>query len=111
MDSRNVLYVYRGIYRQLNVYVDEDSKGKVLIDFTNYLSNDLDSIASITYKIEDQSTSVQITDTSETAQIATLYVTATDYGTKPIKVKCNMVTDAAVAETCSRSFTVHRART
>ena len=110
MDSRNNIMVYRGIFKRPAVYIDDDGKTKVTIDYTPYLSNDADNIASITYEIEDSSTAIQVTDTSETTKIATLYIASTDYGS-PIKVKANMVTDAAVAETCSRSFTVHRART
>jgi hypothetical protein len=109
MDSKNNLYVYRGIARKLHVYVDKDSKKKATIDFTNWL--DGDNIASITYEVEDSSTVVQVTDTSETTKIATLYLACTDYNSTPIHVKAKMVTDAAIPETCSRSIVVHRVRT
>ena len=111
MDSRNTIYIYRGIVKKHpGIYIDKDAKTKVTIDYTNYL--DGDGIASMSYEVEDSSTVVQVTDTSEVSPIATLYLACTDYGTTPIQVKANMVTDnATVAETCSRSFTVHRART
>ena len=108
MDSKNNLYVYRGIARKLHIYLDKDSKKKVTIDFTNWL--DGDNIASITYEVEDSSTAVQVTNTSETTKIATLYLACTDYG-QPMFVKAKMVTDAAIPETCSRSIVVHRVRT
>ena len=109
VDSRNNIYVYRGIYHKHSIYIDKDAKTKLTIDYTNYLSTD--AIASMAYEIEDSSTALQISDSSIASPIATLYVTATDYGTTPIKIKANMTSDATVAEVCSRSFTVHRART
>lgn len=108
MDSKNVLYAYRGIYKKKHIYLDEDAKTKVAVDFTNYL--DGDNIASVTWKVEDESSAITVSDTSETTKVATAYLTCNDYG-RPMWVKCSAVTDAAVAETCSRSFMVHRART
>jgi hypothetical protein len=109
MDSKNVAYAYRGIFKgPLHVYIDKASKTKISLDTTNWVGSD--TITGATWKIEDDSTAVTLSDTSLATPIATTYVSCTDYG-EPVNIKVSCVSDAAVAETCTRSFVIHRVRT
>jgi hypothetical protein len=110
MDSKNVSYAYRGIYKgPVHIRVDKSGLIKIQMDGTNWLG-DTDTFVSATWKVEDDSTAVTISDTSLATPIATAYVSCTDYG-EPVNIKVSCVSDAAVAETCTRSFVIHRVRT
>ena len=110
MDSKNMLFAFRGIYRKKHIYIDYDAKTKIQADFTNYLDGDL--IDSVTWAVQDSNADVQISDESFTAAgIATAYIAATDYTSQRIHVKVSITSDASVPEICSRSFVVHRVRT
>jgi hypothetical protein len=109
MDSKNTLYAFRGIYKgPLHVYVDKDAKIAIHMDGTNWL--DGDTFTAATWKIEDNSTAITVSDKSLATPIATAYITCTDYG-EPVNLKVSCTSSAAVPEICSRSFVVHRART
>lgn len=108
MDSKTTLYAYRGIYKKKHVYIDKDGKIAIHMDGTNWL--DGDTFTTATWKIEDSSTAITVSDTSLATPIATAYITCTDYG-ESVNLKVSATSDAAVPEICSRSFTVHRVRT
>ena len=108
VDSRNILYAYRGIYKKKHVTVDVDATIKIQMDATNWL--DGDNIASAVWKTEDETSLIAVSNTSETTKVCTAYLTTTSYG-QSINLKCSALSDNATPETCSRSFTVHRART
>ena len=105
---KNTLYAYRGIYRRKHINLDKDAKIQVNADLTSWLGTD--NIASATWEVEDSSSAITVSNTSETTKVATAYLSCTDYG-QSMFVKVSCVTDAAIPETCSRSFIVHRART
>ena len=109
MDSKNTLHAYRGIYRKKTIFLDKDSKVAIHMDATNWL--DGDDITSASWSVEDDSTEITISDTSETTKIATAYLVCTEYNSRPLHVKVIAVSDAATPESCARSFLIRRTRT
>ena len=110
MDAKNTVYAYRGIYKgPLHVNIDKSSKVKIKLDGTAWLETG-ETFASATWKIEDDSTAVTLTDKSLATPIATAYVSCTDYG-QPVNIKVSCTSDASVPEICTRSFVIHRVRT
>ena len=109
MDAKTTLYSYRGIYKgPLHVKIDKSGKIAIHMDGTNWL--DGDTFTSATWKIEDDSTAITVSDKSLATPVATAYVSCTDYG-QPVNLKVSCLSDASVPETCTRSFVIHRVRT
>jgi len=88
------------------LYLDENNnKKKVQIDWAGWLK-DGDTISSVSWKTENNTNVISISDTSETSTVATAFITATVYDTE-LHVKATMTTDNAIPEVDSRSILVN----
>lgn len=107
--EQNTLFVQRGFYDMLTVYIDKDSDAKLVkIDWSDWLNGS--SIASTTWEVQNSSNRITVSNTSNNSTICTAYLNATYYNDE-IFVKNTIVTNDTIPETESRSILVKTVRT
>jgi len=117
-DSRNTLFVQRenttlfaqkGSNDMLTVYIDIDADAKLVnVDWSGWLGTS--TIASSTWKVQEGSTAIVISNQSNTATVATGYLDSV-VDNQNLFIKNTIVTNDAIPRTEPRSILVKTLRT
>jgi len=103
-----ILHVIRGVEKTMTLYVDEDGKKRVSINYNLWLPSGV-SIATSTWKVENSSNLVTLADDSDDGTSTEVYVTATTRN-QEIWIQNKIITDAAIPETRYQSILINCVR-
>lgn len=104
----DVLHVYRGIEKNMTLYIDKTTKKRASINYSQWLPSGV-SIASSAWEVENESNLLTLSNTANDTETTEVYVTGTLRDTE-IWIKNKIVTDATVPETYNQSILVKTLR-